>query len=176
MAGSQVRLCTVEGCGRRHLAKGYCTLHYARVKRLGSPTGLKNAPRGTGSVRPDGYRAFRRKGVETLEHRELAERALGRKLPPGAEVHHWDGIRDNNRTINLVICPDRAYHQLLHQRQRALEACGNASWLKCNYCKQYDKPQSLKSYTSKKNCTHTYHAQCKRDRMRAAYHNKGTAK
>lgn len=29
--------CTVEGCGRKHLAKGFCNLHYWRNHRHGSP-------------------------------------------------------------------------------------------------------------------------------------------
>lgn len=29
---SKPRLCKVEGCGRPHVAKGYCSLHYQRLK------------------------------------------------------------------------------------------------------------------------------------------------
>lgn len=78
-----------------------------------------------------------------LEHIYLAAKALGRPLPEGAQVHHVDGDRTNNSPGNLVLCPDQAYHQLLHRRQRALEACGNANWLKCPYCKRYDDPANL---------------------------------
>ena len=74
------------------------------------------------------------------EHILIAEKTLGKPLPKGAEVHHH-GKRDDNTQI--VICQDRAYHMLLHQRMRALEACGHAGWRKCNYCKQYDKPENL---------------------------------
>jgi len=28
-----MRLCTVEGCGRKHSAKGQCRMHYKRIKR-----------------------------------------------------------------------------------------------------------------------------------------------
>ena len=31
------RLCSAPGCQRKHKAKGYCTKHYQRVKRLGTP-------------------------------------------------------------------------------------------------------------------------------------------
>jgi hypothetical protein len=52
----------------------------------------------------------------TTLHRRRAELALGKPLPPGAEVHHADGsVADD---APLVICQDRAYHMLLHKRMR----------------------------------------------------------
>lgn len=32
-----MKICSIEGCGRKHLAKGYCDLHYWRNHRHGSP-------------------------------------------------------------------------------------------------------------------------------------------
>jgi len=71
-----------------------------------------------------------------LEHIIIAEKSLGKALPLEAEVHHHD-------KTHLVICQDRAYHMLLHQRMRAIKACGHASWRKCQYCKQWDDPKNL---------------------------------
>ena len=169
-------MCSVDECCRPVIAKGLCTMHYARLNRNGSPTILRNAPFGSGSVRPDGYRAYRRNGVETLEHREVAEKALGRPLPPSAEVHHVNLDRGNSSPGNLVICPNRAYHQLIHQRTRALDSCGHAEWLKCVYCKQYDEPGNLSYYTNRNGSTNQFHAQCKRDAAKAAYHAKRGSK
>src|SRR4051794_8338717 len=68
------------------------------------------------------------------EYVVIAERAIGKPLPKGAEVHHVDGDDHNNDPANLVVCQDRAYHFLLERRQRALQACGHADWRICNYC------------------------------------------
>ena len=78
-----------------------------------------------------------------FEHILVAEKALGKILPLGAVVHHVNEDGSDNRPNNLVICQDVAYHFLLHQRKRAYEACGHASWRKCRYCKTYDSPNNL---------------------------------
>lgn len=75
-------------------------------------------------------------------HRVIAERALGRPLPPGAEVHHVDGDKGNYSRGNLVICPNHAYHRLLHMRAEAHSACGHYHWRKCCRCGSWGDPAS----------------------------------
>jgi hypothetical protein len=58
-------------------------------------------------------------------HVQIAAAALGRTLPRGAEVHHVNGDKWDNRHSNLVICQDRAYHALLHRNLRILRAGGD---------------------------------------------------
>jgi len=91
------------------------------------------------------------------EHRIIAERALGRELPPGVQVHHHNGY-DRDTTV-LVICENNQYHKLLHARENALKACGNPLWRKCSYCGEYDSPENL--YMSKRNTNHVNHRKCK---------------
>lgn len=94
-------------------------------------------------ITPHGYVAKVYKGYKVLEHIELAENALGRKLPKGCEVHHFDGDGTNNDPSNLVLCPDHAYHALLHLRQNALEETGNPNLRKCEICHVYDDPNAM---------------------------------
>lgn len=72
-------------------------------------------------------------------HVAIAETALGKRLPRGAEVHHVDGDKDNNRNANLVICQDNTYHKLLHIRAEVVRAGGNPNTNRvcrpCGQCK-----------------------------------------
>ena len=94
------------------------------------------------------------------KHRLVAEKALGRFLPPGVEVHHVDERGNNNANSNLVICQDSEYHKLLHTRMRALAICGNPNWRKCRYCEKYDDPANLlnyaKNYYNHRSCIKAY--------------------
>ena len=114
-----------------------------------------NAWKGGRYIRSDGYMMIyipehlRAHNNYVREHIVIAEKALGKPLPPGVEIHHH-GKRDDNTQI--VICQDHAYHFLLHQRTRALKACGHVTWRKCSYCKKYDKPDNL--YINKHNAFH----------------------
>jgi hypothetical protein len=75
----------------------------------------------------------------------VAERALGKPLPKGAQVHHVNGDTHDNRSRNLVICQSDSYHKLLHKRTRILRTGGNPNTQGiCTSCKQLinlsDKP------------------------------------
>lgn len=83
------------------------------------------------------------------EHIVVVENAMGKYLPNGAQVHHINGNKRDNRNQNLVACNDAAYHMLLHRRQRAKDACGNPSFERCYICKQYDDPKNLRQYRDK---------------------------
>lgn len=89
------------------------------------------------------------------EHILVAESMNGGALSEGSEVHHKNGIRDDNTPDNLLICPDHAFHMKTHLRDRAFKECGNADFRKCPFCKQYDDPANMvkngKTYLHK-NC------------------------
>lgn len=98
-----------------------------------------------------------------LEHIIVIEKALGKPIPINSVPHHVDEDRSNNKNNNLVLCNDRAYHNLLHRRIRALRACGHAHWRICNYCHEHDDPESL--YVSE-NGRAIYHRKCNREHQK----------
>lgn len=93
------------------------------------------------------------------EHIAIAEKALGKLLPQKAVIHH-------HSPEQLVICQDQAYHLLLHKRQRAYEACGNANWLQCTYCHKFDDPENLYIQGKKQS---NYHKKCRLEYKRNHY-------
>lgn len=70
----------------------------------------------------------------------IAEVVLGKKLPKGAQVHHFDENPRNNTHSNLVICENRAFHSLLHLRAKAYWATGNPNARQCQFCRRWGDP------------------------------------
>lgn len=102
-------------------------------------------------------------------HLLVAERILGKFLPPDAVIHHVDENPSNNDPSNLVICQDRAYHNLLHQRIRSLRNCGHASWKKCRFCGNYDDTDNMVTYGKQSHHRDCNNAYQRRQRTRLYY-------
>lgn len=111
--------CSIPDCARKARARGFCDPHYKRWLFNGDP--LKSrprkkrvGPRGSGpggksktaqgyvnlywpehpNARPDG---------KVLEHTVIMSESISRPLLADENVHHKNGIRDDNRIENLEL-------------------------------------------------------------------------
>ncbi len=147
--------CSIAGCSDPTKAHELCGKHYMRVRRRGSAEDRKRALKGVRTIRAGaGYVEVVGNGQRKLEHIVVAERAMGKPMPAGAIVHHVNENRSDNRPANLVVCPSIAYHKFIHMRMRALAACGNANWMRCQYCKAYDDPSNMYVYPHRNSAQH----------------------
>lgn len=116
--------CIIDGCEvftTRY--NGLCLTHYKQAWYLNS-VGHDGLMERTSQERwvniATGYIMVKQDGKLTYEHRVLAEKALGKPLPPKAIVHHTQARDDNHGYCKLVICPDQEYHLLIHKRMEEL--------------------------------------------------------
>lgn len=107
----QPKMCMMDGCESATRAHGYCGMHLFRFKKYGDPgidgkirSGGARFKTTTGYIRvhkPDHPNAS--SDGTALEHRLVMSEVLGRPLEDWENVHHINGIRDDNRPENLEL-------------------------------------------------------------------------
>jgi len=96
--------------------RGLCDKHWARWHKHGDPSVRLTRESGTGHKRPDGYIAIVVDGRPWLQHRYVWTCAYG-PIPPKYQVHHRNGVRDDNRIENLELI-HIARHGQMHSLAR----------------------------------------------------------
>lgn len=105
--------CTINKCTNMQSSRGLCHKHYQRWRRHGDPLYTGRAARGSAEpyIDQNGYRVIPYKhdhpnswnNGRMFEHVFVMSEQLGRPLFDHENVHHINGIRDDNRLENLEL-------------------------------------------------------------------------
>jgi HNH endonuclease len=98
-----IRVCRVEGCGRLEKSRRLCVMHYERVRSTGEAGPAESMKTGSPWRNASGYMEQYVDGRVVKVHRYVMEQALGRQLAPFENVHHINGVKDDNRFENLEL-------------------------------------------------------------------------
>jgi hypothetical protein len=97
--------CSIPDCDKKSKSLGLCQRHYNKLYYHGDANHVNNRRTyGTGAL----DRGYIRKSVSgkkgrVPEHRLVMEQILGRPLLPNENVHHINGVKDDNRPENLEL-------------------------------------------------------------------------
>ena len=93
--------CKMDGCNKIYVSYGLCQKHYYRWYRHDDP--FFEEPEKNRYVTTDGYIVLYINKIQVREHRHVMAQELGRPLTDDENVHHKNGMRDDNRIENLEL-------------------------------------------------------------------------
>lgn len=107
---SKDELCSFDGCQKLKKGRGYCQGHLRQITSGRELAPLRPVNFRSGFKKADGYVFLYRPDHPSatqsgyiLEHRMVMENHLGRQLMKHENVHHMNGVRDDNRLENLEL-------------------------------------------------------------------------
>lgn len=105
-----MRICDYPDCGKPHKGHGYCQGHLRQINTGRELSPLRIISNDGCRYTGDGYKElflpsypFSKSNGYILEHRYVMELHLGRPLAKHENVHHKNGVRDDNRIENLEL-------------------------------------------------------------------------
>ena len=122
------RLCSIEGCGRKHVGLGYCHGHLQQFRKHGEIVKAELAPRNGITVNGYGYFFVLKPDHPMANKRGYVKRAnliweehTGQMVIPPALVHHKNGVKDDDSFENLEYFPSDLEHQLAHHVREGIK-------------------------------------------------------
>jgi hypothetical protein len=112
---SGIEICVWDECESKYLAKGFCSKHYSSFKAwLDKDRCYEDRSKQNKQKDSQGYILLYKpehpncsvKGHYS-EHRLVMEQTIGRFLVKGENVHHKNGVRNDNRPENLELWSSR---------------------------------------------------------------------